>query len=255
LARLGEIAERLRSPPPGVERVCLQSVLKPGFAWELECMLRRLAGATSLPLSAAVTPLGSALLDRVARLVDALGVGVDAASPRVARLVGKPYPWRTYLWFVERAAERVGRGRVYAHLVAGLGETPAEMLAAIEAVVSRGARVALFRYTPVPGLPRLPGVDLPTYRFYQVARLLAERGLEPRRYADPSSARFTRPLPLTEEELLEAVMTSGCPGCNRPFYNEPPRGPLYNYPSPRLLARDRETVLRQLEEIGAAPAR
>ncbi|MCW3977503.1 MAG: radical SAM protein, partial [Candidatus Bathyarchaeota archaeon] len=24
--------------------------------------------------------------------------------------------------------------------------------------------------------------------------------------------------------------TSGCPGCNRPYYNERPGGPLYNYP-------------------------
>jgi biotin synthase len=24
--------------------------------------------------------------------------------------------------------------------------------------------------------------------------------------------------------------TSGCPDCNRPFYNEKPRGPIYNYP-------------------------
>jgi biotin synthase-related radical SAM superfamily protein len=28
----------------------------------------------------------------------------------------------------------------------------------------------------------------------------------------------------------EPFRTSGCPGCNRPFYNESPRGPIYNYP-------------------------
>ena len=26
--------------------------------------------------------------------------------------------------------------------------------------------------------------------------------------------------------------TSGCPDCNRPFYNERPGGPIYNYPYP-----------------------
>ena len=30
----------------------------------------------------------------------------------------------------------------------------------------------------------------------------------------------------------EPFQTSGCPGCNRPFYNETPRGPIYNYPRP-----------------------
>jgi biotin synthase-related radical SAM superfamily protein len=31
-------------------------------------------------------------------------------------------------------------------------------------------------------------------------------------------------------EAAEPFLTSGCPGCNRPFYNEKPSGPLYNYP-------------------------
>jgi biotin synthase-related radical SAM superfamily protein len=30
----------------------------------------------------------------------------------------------------------------------------------------------------------------------------------------------------------EAFCTAGCPGCNRPFYNERPAGPMYNYPRP-----------------------
>ena len=29
-----------------------------------------------------------------------------------------------------------------------------------------------------------------------------------------------------------AFQTSGCPDCNRPFYNERPGGLLYNYPRP-----------------------
>ncbi|MEM2915121.1 MAG: radical SAM protein, partial [Candidatus Bathyarchaeia archaeon] len=28
----------------------------------------------------------------------------------------------------------------------------------------------------------------------------------------------------------EPFKTSGCPGCNRPYYNERPGGPIYNYP-------------------------
>ena len=32
--------------------------------------------------------------------------------------------------------------------------------------------------------------------------------------------------------LGEPFQTSGCPDCNRPFYNEQPAGPLYNYPWP-----------------------
>jgi biotin synthase len=31
-------------------------------------------------------------------------------------------------------------------------------------------------------------------------------------------------------ESGEPFLTSGCPNCNRPFYNEKPGGPIYNYP-------------------------
>jgi biotin synthase len=30
----------------------------------------------------------------------------------------------------------------------------------------------------------------------------------------------------------DAFRTSGCPDCNRPFYNEQPSGPMYNFPRP-----------------------
>jgi biotin synthase len=47
---------------------------------------------------------------------------------------------------------------------------------------------------------------------------------------------------LSPEELHErladglAFQTSGCPDCNRPFYNERPGGPLFNFP--RALTRE-----------------
>ncbi len=39
-------------------------------------------------------------------------------------------------------------------------------------------------------------------------------------------------LPRLPEILADGVafQTSGCPDCNRPFYNERPGGPMYNYP-------------------------
>ena len=42
----------------------------------------------------------------------------------------------------------------------------------------------------------------------------------------------------------EAFQTSGCTGCNRPYYNERPRGPMYNYP--RSLTPDEvKTILEE----------
>jgi biotin synthase len=44
----------------------------------------------------------------------------------------------------------------------------------------------------------------------------------------------------------EPFQTSGCPDCNRPFYNEQPGGPLYNYPRP-LMAGE---VARAIQDMG-----
>ncbi len=250
--RLVDLVDALRRGGDRFVRICVQSVLKQGFFDELRCIASSLAESSRLPVSATVTPVARALLEALkAAGVERLGVGLDAASPRVAAAVEKPYPWRVYWRFIEDAVEVFGRGRVHVHLVAGLGETPREMLDAMRSIYSAGARVALFRYTPLPGLPRYPGVGVGLYRVYQVSRLLLEKGVDPLDYLELEPLpRFTRSPPVEARELGEALLTSGCPGCNRPFYNESPRGPLYNYPSRLLLGRDEDRWRRELRSIG-----
>jgi biotin synthase len=40
--------------------------------------------------------------------------------------------------------------------------------------------------------------------------------------------------------------TSGCPDCNRPFYNERPGGTMYNYPR-ALTDSEADRALREME--------
>jgi biotin synthase-related radical SAM superfamily protein len=40
--------------------------------------------------------------------------------------------------------------------------------------------------------------------------------------------------------------TTGCPDCNRPFYNEKPSGPVYNYPR-ELNSQEIQAVKQQLK--------
>jgi biotin synthase len=44
----------------------------------------------------------------------------------------------------------------------------------------------------------------------------------------------------------EAFETSGCADCNRPYYNEQPGGPLYNYPRP-LTSEETERAIEEME--------
>jgi biotin synthase-related radical SAM superfamily protein len=55
---------------------------------------------------------------------------------------------------------------------------------------------------------------------------------------------------VSKDALYQTIMagvpfvTSGCPHCNRPYYNEKPSGPLYNYP---FMPTDAE--LEEIEKV------
>jgi len=244
---LGDLLPRLRA----FDRVCVQSVLKRGWLSELLEVLEAVSTwVKGKGVSAAITPIPSRDLARVVEYVDCIGIGLDAATPRLFRVVGKPFTWSVYESFARECVDYLGEGRVFIHIIAGLGESVAEALATMKRLYSMGCRVALFSYTPSPK-HSFPGIDVHSYRFLQVARQCLEEGIDPEPYADLSGPkpRFRRLPPIRDP--LASVLTSGCPKCNRPFYNESPRGPIMNFPNRILLTKFAKVVEEELRAVGA----
>ncbi len=227
-------------------RICFQTVVKPGFTAEaLEILKKIKSFEDRLPISVAVTPVSTAFLHELKKLgVDALGVGLDACSREVFERWNKPYSWSTYWRFIEKAVDVFGRGNVYVHLVIGLGESMADAVNTIKKTYNVGARVALFNYVDIYGKSN---VDISYYRLIQITRLLVENGLDPEEYIDYDRRVLTGKVPL---EMVQACYTSGCPGCNRPFYNEKPSGPVYNIPSENYLRLYMNSLREELARIG-----
>jgi len=46
-------------------------------------------------------------------------------------------------------------------------------------------------------------------------------------------------------ENSNTFMTTGCPGCNRPYYTSKPSGPIYNYPR-NLNKTEQEDIYQSL---------
>lgn len=229
-------------------RICLQTIIKPGFHLEALEILKRIreAGETK-PFSLAITPVSKTILEEARKLgVDTLGVGLDTSTPELFEKWSKPYSWSIYWSFIEKGVGVFGRGNVYVHLIAGLGETLREIVSAMKKIYSIGGRVALFNYTMRGYSP----VKIEYYRLVQIARLLLENNLDPDEYIDYEKNTIRKQIPLNT--LENAFYTSGCPGCNRPFYNESPRGPIYNIPSRQILEEYREVLKRELEGIGVS---
>ncbi len=239
-----------------IRRCCLQVTAGQGYFERTLGVIKAIKAATGVPLDAAILPpTMDHVVELIAAGVDHVGFGLDAASERVFRRV-KGGDWTRSLRLIQETARRYP-GRATAHLIVGLGETEQEMVETIQALHNWGVIVGLFAFTPVRGteMAHVPPPPLESYRRMQVARHLIAHGLA--RANDftfsPEGPWSFGPVlvvqdkcPKTKGRLTDwrlpqlpalladgvAFQASGCPDCNRPYYNERPGGPMYNYARP-----------------------
>jgi len=241
---LDTVIEGFKAPAlPVLERVCVQVINYPGFLDDTVSLVRLLRQETGLPVSVDTCPVDRESLTRLRDAgAEMVSIPLDAATQKIfdeikGAGVKGPYRWDTHLEALDEAVQVFGKGNVGSNLIVGLGETERDAATLIQTLHDMGVRTVLFAFTPLPGtrLNNLPPPPLDTYRRIQTARHLIANGHTS--LADLSfdgEGRITGygvdPQPLLGDG--EAFMTTGCPGCNRPFYNERPSGPLYNYPRP-----------------------
>ncbi len=255
LALLAKAVER-----GDIRRCCLQVTVAEGYFQRTLEMIRAVretcpcyAGASSprFPVDAAILPRDMGQIEELlAAGVDHIGFGLDAACERVFQRV-KGGSWARSLALIEETARRFpGRGAV--HLIVGLGEAEREMAEMIQRMHDLGLVVGLFAFTPVRGT-RMEGASPPvisTYRRIQVARYLIANNLARiGNFTFSAAGQLSNfNLPRLLEILADGVafQTSGCPDCNRPFYNERPGGVMYNYPGP-LTSRQTAAAVEELE--------
>ncbi len=244
-------------------RVCVASITNPK-ALEAEVKaIKRVHNAVGLPVSALITP-SLFTKEWMKKLRDAgaerIGIAIDCANERIFDLLrGKgargPHRWGRYLEGVEEAVEVMGKGRVGIHLIVGLGESEEEAVRLIQHVHDLGAETHLFSFYPEEGsfLSSWSRPPVGQYRRVQLARYLVNAGLS--RY---EAMRFNSRGQIIDygvskgvlEEVVDSgipFITSGCPGCNRPYANERPIERPRNYPYiPR--GKELEFIKRELAD-------
>ena len=221
-----------------LQRICLQAVYEPGGSKAVAELLRRLKDVVQLPLSlsAPVHSIAEAALYFEAG-AERLSIALDAAAGEIYALY-KGGLLQKRLRLLSDCA-RLWPGRMSTHLICGLGETEAQVALLLERLVKEKITVALFAFTPLKGTPleqRLPP-EPASYRRLQALYYLLRHG-----HLSAKDLRFDKgrliSFGLDESKLRhllgggEAFQTCGCPGCNRPYFNERPGGFIYNYPRP-----------------------
>lgn len=227
-----------------IGRICIQALNYPEVFSELETLVKKIKSSVEVAVSVSCQPQNTENIKRLRQAgVDRLGIALDAATETVFdRVKGKEaggcYTWENQFHLFSEAVSVFGQGSVSTHVIVGLGETEYEAVAVIARCVSLGVLPALFAFTPVRGtaLESKSPPELASYRRVQLARCLLVNGQT--KLTDMSFdncckiTNFGVP-PTQLQELIESgspFSTSGCPNCNRPYYNEKPSGPIYNYP-------------------------
>lgn len=236
-------------------RICIQAVNYPNVVNDICELVTCMRETRELPISVACQPLTKSDIKRLADAgVERVSVALDAATPQIFEEVkgrGAVYSWDGHLRALREARSVFGT-RVTTHLIVGLGETEQEIIEAIQFCHDQGITVALFAFTPIVGTPleNRPRPNIKSYRKIQLAHYLITNDVskaEKMRFESGCLTDFgvSRDLLLEAIESGEPFLTSGCPGCNRPFYNESPRGPIYNYPKD-LTPREKEEIKKLL---------
>lgn len=175
---------------------------------------------------------------------DKISIALDAANPTVYRQV-KGGDWQKR-WDLLYSCAKALPGRVATHLIVGLGESEQELINLLADCKNAGITVGLFAFTPVRGtaLGTKQAPPIGQYRRCQIAHYLLRKGYNQSVFHFQEGRLVSCEVPDFKGILADGIAfeTSGCPDCNRPFYNERPGGIMYNFPRNLTVAETAQAI-------------
>ena len=222
--------EEVLSKLKGFSRVCFQTLDYPEVVDDLISLLPLLP---PIPVSVSIVPISEVDMERLKNAgVETISIALDAATKEIfdevkGYKVGNRFTWEGHWKALENATKIFDS--VNTHLIVGLGESDESLYDVMERLSNMGISIALFAFMPIFWGKQPP---LQRYRVIQLMRYLLFKGY--RNFADFENEKIVE-IRVPEKERRNIMrglpfLTSGCPGCNRPFYNERPGGEIYNYP-------------------------
>jgi len=242
-----------------IKRVCIQALNFPEVFLQLEALVKEIKKQQDINISVSCQPLNSQNIQLLKNAgVERIGIAIDATTEAIFCKVkgskgGGVYSWHQEINLLKEALLIFGSGKVSTHLIVGLGELEKDVTCLIQWCIDTGILPALFAFTPIQGtnLEKQPQPNIAAYRRLQLARYLLVYNITHLKHmvfdVKGQISSFGVSADVLEDILDsgEAFQTSGCPYCNRPFYNEKPSGPLFNYPR-KLAKEEKEAIKRQL---------
>lgn len=233
-----------------LQRACIQFTNGKGAFEKSKELIEKISLKTNMSLSVASNVNN---VEKVKELIEAgankVCIALDAATDKIhSEVKGDNYYQKMKL--LKECAE-LFPGKISTHLIVGIGESEEDVIREIGTMYEWGVSVGLFAFTPIKGT-RMENCNPPEigqYRRVQIANYLLKHKhikIEKLKFNDGKLVGVS----LENEKLIKilkdgyAFETAGCPGCNRPYYNEKPGGIMFNYPRPL----NEEETMRAIEE-------
>ncbi len=258
-----EFLTKLTYMPPSkrFKRICIQTLnYKENFK-DLREIITQIKNNSNIPISVAIPPISKEKLKELYVMgVQRVGIALDGATSEIFdKIKGKgvkgPYNWEHHMECLKYALETFPEGSVTTHVIVGLGETEKDLLKLIKNLRDLDILVSLFAFTPIKGtrFEHLPQPELIKFRKVQLSRyLILVEAKEVQDFAFNQEGSLVN-INISKQKLkniiddTDAFLTSGCPGCNRPYYTSRPSGPIYNYPR-KLSEKEKEEIYKLLEK-------
>ena len=235
---LEEVLRALEVHQDKYKRICFQVVNEAGFLKNLPKLIHEIKKRNKeVKIAINIRTQDMNLVDElISNGTDKIGLSIDIAdSIKFKKIKGGDL--EMFKTFVETAAKKY-RDKIATHLIVGMGETDIQLVGMMKDLHSLGVIIALFAFTQVKGagLETLHSPSISRYRKIQVALHLIRNNIPCNFAFSENHSIINYGIP---EEKLFAILkdsnvfeTSGCSGCNRPYYNERAGGDaLYNSPS------------------------
>ncbi|NHJ47783.1 MAG: radical SAM protein [Asgard group archaeon] len=243
---LSDIIDKLKNMDSGLKRICLQTVLFQEADDQIFAILKELKrNNIKQPISVCSYPMSKQMFSEMKKFgVTRVAISFDCATPELFEKIkgkekGPKLSWELLKKSIQDACDVFGNRFVSTHLIVGLGETEREAISFIQHFIDKKITIGLFAFTPVKGtdLEILSQPSMDKYRRIQLGKYFIEN-----MKTTANQMKFKKenqtildygvniPIILDTIKTGKPFRTSGCSHCNRPFYNESPGKPLYNYP-------------------------
>jgi len=255
---------KLKSLPSSKQfkRICIQTLNYPENFRNLMEIITQIRNIIEIPISVALPPMSKDKLSELKQAgVQRVGIALDGTTPEIFnRIKGDdvdgPYKWDQHYKTLVEALEIFSEGYVSSHLIIGLGESEKDAIFRIEDLHNLKILVSLFAFTPVKGtkFEDFSQPSLPNFRKLQLGRYLIVNQEKTRKDFTFNTKGDIVRFNISKKELkdiindTDAFLTSGCPGCNRPYYTSKPSGPIYNYPR-KVKESENEEIYDLLNEL------